>query len=263
MSGVLSCYPPATEFPRECSRWHLLSSTCHCFPAKACQVSFPAAHLPRNSRESVPGGISCRPPATVFPQKRSRCPFLLPTCHGIPAKAFQVAPLAAHLARKPCKSVPGGISCRPPGTETLQKRSRCPSLPLTWHGIPAKAFQVASPCLPPATETLQKRVRCPSLPPIWHGIPAKAFQVSFPASHLPRFSRKSVAGSTSRRPPGTESPQKRSRCPFLPPTCHGIPAKAFQVAPLAAHLPRNSRKSVPGVSSRRPPGTVFPRKRVR
>ena len=47
------------------------------------------------------------------------------------------------------------------------------------------------------------------------------------------------------------------------PTCHGIPAKAFQVSLPAVHLPRNPCESVPGVSSRRPPATEFPRKCVR
>ena len=77
-----------------------------------------------------------------------------------------------------------------------------------------------------------------NLPSTWHGFPAKAFQVAFPASHLARFPRESVPGVFPRRPPGTESLQKRSRCHFLPPTWHGIPAKAWQVAPLIAHLPR-------------------------
>ena len=286
-----------------------LPSTWHGFPAKAFQVSLPAVHLARNSRESVPGVFPRRPPGTVSLQKRSRCHFLPPTWHGIPAKAFQVAspcrppgtvspqkrsrclsppstwhgipakawqvaPLIAHLARNSCKSVPGASSPpstwhgipakvfqvpllrRPHGTVFQRKRSRClfsafhlprfssesvpgaSSPPSTCHGFPAKAFQVASPCRPPGTVSPQKRSRCPFLPPTWHGIPAKAFQVSLPASHLPRNPRESVPGSFSRRPPGTEFPRKCSRCPFLPPTCHGIPAKAWQVAPLIAHLPR-------------------------
>ena len=41
-----------------------------------------AVHLARNSCKSVSGSTSCRPPATVSPRKRSRCPFLPPTCHG-------------------------------------------------------------------------------------------------------------------------------------------------------------------------------------
>ena len=188
----------------------------------------PAFHLARNSCESVPGVTSCRPPGTEFLQKRSRCLSPPSTWHGIPAKAFQVSLPAVHLARNPRKSVPGGTSCRPPGTEFLQKRSR-------WH-------------LPAST---------------WHGIPAKAFQVSFPAVHLARKPRKSVPGVTSRLPPGTEFLRKRFRCHFPPSTCHGFPAKVFQVSFPAFHLPRNSRESVPGVFSRRPPGTESPRKRVR
>ena len=47
-------------------------------------------------------------------------------------------------------------------------------------------------------------------------------------------------------PPGTEIPRKRSRCLFPPSTCHGIPAKAFQVSFPAVHLPRNPRESVSG-----------------
>ena len=111
---------------------------------------------------------------------------------------------AVHLARNSCKSVSGSTSCRPPGTVSPQKRSR-------WH---------------------------------------------LPVVHLARNPRKSVAGSTSYRPPATVSLQKRSRCLFsavhlprylcksdpgdifLSPTWHGIPAKAWQVAPLIAHLPR-------------------------
>ena len=143
--------------------------TWHGIPAKAFQVSLPAAHLPRYSRESVPGSLSCRPPATVFPRKRSRCSFLPSTWHGIPAKAFQVSFSAVHLARNPRESVSGSTSYRPPGTESLRKCSRWHlsavhlarnpresvpgsiSLPSTCHGIPAKAFQVASPCCPPVT----------------------------------------------------------------------------------------------------------------
>ena len=59
------------------------------------------------------------------------------------------------------------------------------------------------------------------------------------ASHLPRYSCKSVSGVTSCRPPGTVSPQKRSRCLFS-----------------AVHLARNPRESVPGSISRFPPGTA-------
>ena len=156
----------------------------------------------------------------------------VPTCHGFPAKAFQVSLPAVHLPRNPCESVPGVSSRRPPATVSPQKCVRCHLLPSTWHGIPAKAFQVSfsashlarNPCkivsgvpsrFPPATESPQKRVRCP-----------------FPAAHLARKSRESVPGVLSRCPPGTESLQKRVRCLFPLPTCYGIPAKVFQVAPL-------------------------------
>ena len=205
---------------------------------------------------------------------------MLSTWHGIPAKACQVAPLAVHLARNPRESVSGVLSCRPPGTEFLRKCSRCHFLPSTWHGIPAKVFQVSLPavhlarnscesvsgstsCCPPGTESPRKRVRCPFLPSTWHGIPAKVFQVSLPAVHLARNSCESVPGVTSCRPPGTESLQKRSRCLSPPSTWHGIPAKVYQVSLLAVHLPRFSCESVPSVSSRRPPATVFPQKRSR
>ena len=109
-------------------------------------------------------------------------------------------------------------------------------------------------------EFLQKCSRCLFLPSTWHGFPAKVFQVSFPAVHLSRNSRESVPGSFSCRPPVTEFLQKRSRCLSLPSTCHGIPAKVFQVAFPAVHLSRFSRESMSGVLSRRPPVTVFPRK---
>ena len=164
------------------------------------------------------------PPATVFPRKRSRCHFPPPTCHGISAKVFQVA-----------------SPCFPPATETLQKCCRCLFPPSTWHGIPAKACQVSFPCRPPATETLRKCSRCPFLPSTWHGFPAKVFQVSFPAVHLARNSSESVPGVLSCRPPGTEFLRKCSRCPFLPSTWHGFPAKVFQVPLL-----------------RLPPGTAVP-----
>ena len=181
-----------------------------------------AFHLPRYSCKSVPGASS--PPSTW---------------HGIPAKAFQVAFPAIHLARNSRESVPGVLSCLPPGTEFPRKCSRCPFLPPTWHGIPAKAFQVSLLRRPPATVSLQKRSRCHFLPPTWHGIPAKAWQVSFPASHLARFSSESVPGGIS-----------------LPSTRHGFPAKAFQVSLPASHLARNPRESVPGSFSCRPPGTA-------
>ena len=205
---------------------------------------------------------------------------MCPACHGTTAKAFQVSFPAVHLARFPCKSVPGVFPCRPPATESLQNRVRCPFLPSTWHGFPAKAFQVSFPaihlprnpcesvpgvlsCRPPATESLRKCSRCLSLPSTCHGFPAKVFQVSHPAFHLPRNSRKSVSGVPSRLPPATEIPQKRVRCPIPPSTWHGNPAKACQVAPLASHLARKSRESVPGVTFCLPPATVSPQKCVR
>ena len=143
--------------------------------------------------------------------------------------SFQVSFPAFHLARNPCKSVPGVFPRLPPGTESLRKCSRCLFPPSTWHGIPAKAFQVPFPCRPPATVFPQKRVRC-----------------LFSAFHLARNSCESVPGSFSYRPPGTEFLQKCSRCLFPLSTWHGIPAKAFQVAFPAVHLPRFSCKSVPG-----------------
>ena len=195
--------------------------------------------------------------ATVCPCRH------VPTCHGFPTKAFQVAPLVVHLARNSRESVPGVTSCLPPGTESPQKRSRCPSLLPTCHGIPAKAFQVSFSASHLPRFFLQKRSRCLFPPSTCHGIPAKVFQVSLPAIHLPRNSRKSVPSVSSRRPPATEFPRKRSRCHFLPPTCYGFPAKVCQVSPSAVHLARYSRKSVPGVLSCRPPATEFPRKCVR
>ena len=112
-------------------------------------------------------------------------------------------PTCTHLPRNPCKSV---------------------------SGVPSR--------LPPATESLQKRSRCHLLPPTCYGFPAKVCQVSPSASHLLRFPRKSVSGVTFCRPPATESLRKCSRCLFPLPTCHGFPAKAFHVAPLAFHLLR-------------------------
>ena len=226
MSGSTSCCLPGTESPQKRSRCPFPPPTWHGIPAKAFQVSF----------------LRC-PPATVFPQKYSRCPFPLSTCYGFPAKACQVA-----------------SSCLPPATVFPQKRSRSPFPPPTCHGFPAKVFQVASPRRPPGTESPQKCSRCLFPLPTWHGIPAKACQVSLPAAHLARYPRESVPGSLSYRPPGMEFLQKRVRCLFPPSTWHGIPAKAWQVAPLIVHLARNPRKSVPGVLLCRPPGTVFPRK---
>ena len=256
--------PPGTESPRKRSRWHLPASTWYGISAKAFQVASPCFHLVRNLRESVPGGISLLPPGTESPQKRSRCHFLPSTWHGIPAKAFQVALLAFHLARNSCKSVPGGIS-----------------LPSTWHGIPAKVFQVAllvvhlprylcesvpggiSPLptchgfpvkefqVAPLVVHLARNPResVPggiSLSPTCHGIFAKACQVSHPASHLARKPCESVSGVSSRLPPGTETLRKRVRCHFSPSTWHGIPAKACQVSFPASHLARYHCESVSG-----------------
>ncbi len=227
----------------------------------------PAVHLPRKSRESVPGVLSRRPPGTVFLRECSRCHFLPSTWHGFPARVFQVALLVVHLPRYLCESVSGVSSRLPPGTETLRKRGRCHFSPSTWHGIPAKACQVSHPASHLARNPRKSVPGGISLSPTCHGIFAKAFQVAspclppgtesprkrsrwhLPVFHLARFSHKSVSGVTSRLPPGTESPQKRSRCHFLPSTWHGILAKAFQVALLAFHLPRFPRKSVPGVLS--------------
>ena len=197
-------------------------------PVVPLQVFFPASHLPLYSRKSVPGVSSCRPPGTVSLRKCSRCPFLPSTWHGIPAKACQVSFTAVHLARNPRESVSGVLYCRPPGTEFPRKCSRCPLLPSTWHGIPAKVFQV-----------------------------------SFTAVHLARFSCESVPGVLYCRPPGTEFPRKCSRCPLLPSTCHGFPVRVFQVFFPAFHLPRFPRESVAGVPSRCPPGTESLRKRSR
>ena len=108
-----------------------LPSICHGIPAKVFQVSFPAAHLPRFSCESVPGVLSRRPPATVFPRKCSRCPFP-----------------ASHLPRNPCKSVPGVFLCFPPVTVSPRKRSRRETssgstfMPSTSHSIPADVLAV-------------------------------------------------------------------------------------------------------------------------
>ena len=134
------------------------------------------------------------------------------TWHGFPAKAFQVAFPASHLARFPRESVPGVFPRRPPGTVSLQKRSRCHFLPPTWHGIPAKVFQVSFPASHLARNSRESVPGVSSPPSTCHGISAKAFQVSLPASHLARNPRKSVAGVFLCLPPGTESLQKRSRC---------------------------------------------------
>ena len=171
-----------------------------------------AVHLPRYFCESVSGVLS-----------------LLSTWHGIPAKVFQVSFPAVHLARNSSESVPGASS--PPST---------------WHGIPAKACQVALPVVHLARNPRESVPGVSSPPSTCHGISAKAFQVSLPASHLARNPRKSVAGVFLCLPPGTESPRKRSRCLSLPSTCHGFPAKVFQVSFPAS-----------------PPGTEFPRKRGR
>ena len=94
---------------------------------------------------------------------------------------------------------------------------------------------------PPGTEFPQKCSRCLSLPSTCHGFPAKVFQVSFSAVHLPRFSCESAKVfqvASPCFPPGTVFPQKCSRWLFLSSTWHGNSAKAFQVAPLAVHLPQ-------------------------
>ena len=105
-------------------------------------------------------------------------------------------PMCPHLARKPRESVPGVILA------SHLPRFSCESVP----GV--------SSCLPPGTESLQKRSRCLILLPTWHGIPAKVFQVSFPAAHLARYSRESVPGSFSYRPPATVFLRKHVRCLF-------------------------------------------------
>ena len=134
----------------------------------------------------------------------------------------------------------------PLDTESRRKCARWHFMPSTWHGIPAKAFQVAPFCHSPATEFPQKRSRCHFLPSTCHGIPAKAFQVSFSAFHLPRNSCKSVPGGIFCLPPATEFPRKCSRCLSLPSTCYGIPTKVCQVS-----------------HSCRPPATVFSQKCAR
>ena len=96
---------------------------------------------------------------------------------------------AVHLARYFCESVPGGIS-----------------LPSTWHGIPAKAFQVSFSAFHLPRFSRESVPGASSPPSTCHGFPAKAFQVSFPASHLARNSCKSVPGVFPRRPPGTAVP---------------------------------------------------------
>ena len=170
---------------------------------------------------------------------------------------------ASYLPRNSRESVSGVLFRLPPGTVSTQKCTRCPFPPPTWHGIPAKACQVSFPCCPPGTEIPQKRSRWHVPPSTWHSFPAKACQVAPLASHLAQFPCESVSGSTSCLPPGTVFPQKRVRCPIPPSTWHGNPAKACQVAPLASHLARKSRESVPGVTSCRPPATEFPQKRSR
>ena len=85
--------------------------------------------------------------------------------------------------------------CRPPGTEIPRKCARCPFPPSTWHGNPAKVFQVASPRFPPGTVSLRKRSRCLFPPSTWHGFPAKVFQVA-----------------STRCPPGTETLSRPEKC---------------------------------------------------
>ena len=99
-------------------------------------------HLAQNSRESVSGGIS-----------------LLPTCHGIPAKACQVSFSASHLARYPRKSVPGVLFRLPPGTESPQKRVRCPFPAAHLARKSRKSVPGGMSRLPPGTVSLRKRVR--------------------------------------------------------------------------------------------------------
>ena len=120
----------------------------------------PAVYLPRNPCKSVPGVSSCLPPGTEIPRKRVRCPFPPPTWHGNPAKACQVSLSASHLARKSRESVSGVLFRLPLGTESPRKRSRCLFPPSTWHGFPAKVFQVASTRCPPGTETLSRPEKC-------------------------------------------------------------------------------------------------------
>ena len=168
------------------------------------------------------------------------------TWHRIPAKVCQVA-----------------SPCFLPATEFPRKRVRCPFPPPTWHGIHAKVYQVSFSASHLARNPRKSVSGVLSLLPTWHGNPAKAFQVACPAFHLAQFPCESVSGSTSCLPPGTVFPQKRVRCPIPPSTWHGNPAKACQVAPLASHLARKSRESVPGVTSCRPPATEFPQKRSR
>ena len=170
--------------------------------ARDIQRSKPAS-APEKGRDPQCG--KARRSTTVCPCRH------VPTCHGFPAKAFQVSLPAVHLPRNPCKIVSGVTFCRPPGTVFPQKRSRCPFPPPTWHGIPAKACQVSFPCCPPGTEIPQKRSRWHVPPSTWHSFPAKACQVAPLASHLAQFSRKSVSGVPSRLPPGTEIPRKRVR----------------------------------------------------
>ena len=65
--------------------------------------------------------------------------------------------------------------------------------------------------------------------------PRKCVRWHLPASYLPRNSRESVPGVSSRCPPGTVSPRKRSRwetssgSTFLPSTCHSVPADVLAV----------------------------------
>ena len=148
--GVSSCRPPATESPQKRSRCPIPPSTWHSFPAKACQVAPLASHLARNSRESVPGSTSCLPPGTEFPRKCSRCLFPPSTCHGIPAKVFQVSLPAVHLPRNPCESVPGVTFCLPPATVSPQKRVRCPFPAAHLARKSRKSVPCSTSCLPPA-----------------------------------------------------------------------------------------------------------------
>ena len=99
--------------------------------------------------------MSRRRPATVFLQKCAR--WHLP---------------AVHLPRNSCKSVPGVIFCLPPATEFLQKRSRCHFLPSTWHGIPAKVFQVSFPAVHLLRNHHKSVPGDTFLPSTWHDVHA-------------------------------------------------------------------------------------------
>ena len=75
------------------------------------------------------------------------------------------------------------ISCEMTGTYRGRSRHRLPRREgARIAGRPGGAPQyVPADMYPPATESLRKRSRCPFLPSTWHGFPAKVFQVSLPA----------------------------------------------------------------------------------